>query len=53
MFFNFIYFGGSERQRTSGAGAESEGDPEFEAGSSSELSAQCPTWGLNPQTVRS
>ena len=37
----------------SGGGAEREGDTESEAAPGSELSAQSPTWGSNPRTMRS
>ena len=47
----FIYFRESERETASGGGAEREGERESTAGS--ERSAQSPTWGSNPRTVRS
>ena len=47
--FWFIF----ERESMSQGGAEWEGDTESEADSGSDLSAQSPTWGSNPQTVRS
>ena len=37
----------------SGEGAEREGDTESETAPGSELSAQSPVWGLNPQTMKS
>ena len=48
FFFKFIYL---ERESANREGAETEGERESQAGS--ELSAQSPTWGSNPQTVRS
>ena len=49
----FIYFWERETQSVSRGGAETEGDTESEAAPGSELSAQSPTRGSNPQTVRS
>ena len=44
---------GRERQRLSGGGAEREGDTNPKQTLGSELSAQSPKQGWNPQTVRS
>ena len=50
LIFKFIYFE-SDRDSTSQGGAEREGKRESQAGSA--MPAQSPTWGTNPQTVRS
>ena len=42
-----------ERQSVSRGGAEREGDTEWKQAPGSELSAQSPTQGSNPRTVRS
>ena len=52
-FFYYYFFFERERQSASRGGAEREADTEFEAGSSSELSAQSLTQGLDSRTVRS
>ena len=55
FFLNVYFISEGERERarqsTSRGGAEREGDTESEAGS--RLSAQSPTRGSNPHTVRS
>ena len=47
----FIYF--RERQSASRGGAERGGDTELKQAPGSEMLAQSPAWGLNPQTTRS
>ena len=49
MFYLFF----RRRQSMSGGGAETEGDTEAQQALGSELSAQSPTWGSNPQILRS
>ena len=57
LFFNFLMFIFRERERQrqsmSGGGAERDGDTESEEAPGSELSAQSPMHGSNPQTARS
>ena len=43
----------ASRAQASGGGAERERDTESEQAPGSEPSAQNPTWGSNPRTVRS
>ena len=47
-----LFLRDSEIQSVSGGGTEREGETESEAGSVSELSAQRPTRGSNPRTMR-
>ena len=53
LYFCNAYLLLRERQRVSGGGSEKEGDTEFEADSSSELSAQSPMQTSNSQAMRS
>ena len=54
IFLNvYSFLRDRERQIMSGEGAEREGDTELKQAPGSEPTAQSPTWGSNPQTVRS
>ena len=49
----FIFERQTERESEREKGRKREGDTKSEGAPGSALSAQSPTWGLNPQIVRS